>query len=84
MSYGKLVVRMEVLDPTVIGEDVADDDVCSRRARQVMLLSRHSVTHAAAHKIAWAFIEANVPKQNWGALDVMWYPEPVRIGTWHV
>ena len=80
MSYGKLVVKLEVLDPSVTGDE---DDVFSKASRLVTMFTRHSVTHAQAHKLAHAFVESNVPEHQRSDLEIYWYPDPVRIGTWH-
>lgn len=82
MSYGKLVIKMEVVDP-MIGEEDDNDNVCAKHSRQVTLLSKYGVSYAVAHKTAMFFIDSNVPRECHGALDVMWYPDPVRIGSWH-
>lgn len=80
MSYGKLVVKLEVLDPSLIGDE---DDVFTKRMRQVTMFTQHSVTYSQAHKLVMAFVESNVPERQRSDLEVFWYPEPVRIGTWH-
>jgi len=78
-GYGKLVLKLEVLDPSITGDE---DDVMSKNNRWVTMLTRHCVTHSQAHKMAWAFIESNIPKDRWQDLDVMWYPDPIKIGSW--
>ena len=80
MSYGKLIIKLEVLDPSVTGDE---DDVFSKAARLVTMFTRHGITHAQAHKLAHAFVEANVPERQRSDLEIYWHPDPVRIGTWH-
>lgn len=78
-AYGKLVVKIEVLDPSVTGNE---EDVFTKDSRMVTLFTRHGVTYADAHKLACAFVETNVADVRRSDLSVMWYPDPVRIGTW--
>jgi hypothetical protein len=79
MSYGKLVVKLTVFDSELSEEE----GTYLKASRQVSLLTRHCVTHSQAQKLARAFVEANVSKDQQPELSVFWYPEPVRIGTWH-
>lgn len=78
-AYGKLVVKIEVLDPSVTGDE---ENVFTKGSRMVTLFTRHSVTYNDAHKLACAFVETNVADVRRNDLSVMWYPDPVRIGVW--
>ena len=83
-AYGKLVVKVEVLDPSVTG-----DDIFSRKSRMVTMFTRHGITFDDAQKQANAFVKTNMPDPRLrdistyiSFVSVMWYPNPVEIEVW--
>ena len=78
-AYGKLVVKIEVLDPSVTGDE---ENVFTKGSRMVTLFTRHGVNYTDANRLASAFVETNVADARRSDLSVMWYPDPVRIGVW--
>ena len=85
-AYGKLVVKVEVLDPSITGDE---EDVYSKKSRMVTMFARHGVTRDDAQRLANAFIKTNIPDPRLREIStyisfvsVMWYPNPVEIEVW--
>ena len=76
MSYGKLTIHLEVLDPTKFGDDY---DTIRNSRRLVGLLTCHAVTQEEATKYAKHFISLNVAKDQRNRLRVIWQEHPVEI-----
>jgi hypothetical protein len=76
MQYGKLVLKMEVLDASTTGDE---EDVFSKPARKVNMLTRHLVTNSQAHDLTNAFVNTNLLESQRHLVEAYWYPDPVRI-----
>jgi hypothetical protein len=76
MSYGKLVLKLEILDASTTGDE---DNVFSKPARKVTMLTRHSVTKSDAFDLVNAFADTNLVDKQRHLVEAYWYPEPVRI-----
>ena len=76
MSYGKLVLKLEVLDASTTGDE---EDVFSKPTRKVTMLTRHSITKSQAFDLVNAFADTNLSDKQRPCVEAYWYPEPVRI-----
>ena len=76
-KYGKLVIKLELYDPSTVDEDVKFD----KRPRQLTLFTEYHVDKEEADKLACGFVKANFPKEMilYNKVEAMWHPNPVCV-----
>ena len=79
MQFGKLVLKLEILDASTTGDE---DDVFSKPVRKVTMLTKHMVTNSEAHDLVNTFAKTNLVESQRQLVEAYWYPMPVRIDVY--